>query len=95
MEAEITTGAGSTGARYESFFPVRPYRLYPDGWAWLLRAPGGPIGMQITDNELEQRLRQRSEIAGLFMRVFLALFVQIGYELVRGLAAARSETPRS
>jgi hypothetical protein len=87
IEAEITTGVGSTGARYEGFFPAQPYGLYADGWAWLLREPGGPIGMQITDNELEQRLRQRSEIAGLFIGVFIALFVQVGYELARSLIA--------
>jgi hypothetical protein len=87
VEAEITTDVGSTGARYESFFPVRPYRLYPDGWAWLLPAPGGPIGMQVTDTDLEQRLRRRSEIAGLFMGVLLALFVQVAYDLTRSWAS--------
>jgi len=85
VEIEIFTGVGSDQARYESFFPDQPYRLYPDGWAWLLPEPGGPVGMQITDINLEQRLRRRSDIAGLFMGVFLALFVQIAYELVHDL----------
>ena len=66
VEVEITTGVGSTAARYESFFPAQPYRLYPDGWAWLLPSPGSPIGMQITDTDAEQQLRKRSEIRPLY-----------------------------
>jgi hypothetical protein len=36
IELEVATSVGSSGVRYEGFFPVQPYRLYPDGWAWLV-----------------------------------------------------------
>jgi len=93
VEVEISTGVGSTQARYDSFFPAQPYRLYPVGWAWLLRAPGGPIGMQVTDTDVEQRLRRRSEIAGLFIGVLLALFVQVAYDLARSHSHRKREVP--
>jgi hypothetical protein len=85
VEVEISTGVESNNARYESFFPAQPYRLYADGWAWLIPAPGSPIGMQITDTHAEDALRRRSEIAGLVTGILLALCVQVAYELLRSV----------
>lgn len=91
VEVEIASGVASTQSHYDSFFPSQAYRLYPDGWAWLLPAPGGPIGAQITDVEQEARIQRRAEDAGLIIGLFLALAIQIGYELMtRYLAPGRN-----
>ena len=82
VEVEVLSDIAS-GVRYESFFPAPPHRLFQSGLAWMLPAPGSPIGIQITDAEREQQLRDRSEVAALLIGLFLALFVQLGLDLVR------------
>lgn len=82
IEVEVSTGLENNAARYDSFVPAQPYRFYPAGWAWLLAAPGGPIGVQITDTELEDTLIRRSQISGLFLGLAAALLIQAAYELI-------------
>jgi hypothetical protein len=64
IEVEVSSGVESDQARYDSFFPTPPYRLYPDGWAWSIPSPGAPLGVQLVDAEAEDRLRSRSKVAG-------------------------------
>jgi hypothetical protein len=82
IEVEVSTDVGSRSARYESFFPGQPHRLLPTGWTWLVPAPGSPIGMQVTDVELEQQLRDDSETAALVMGVLLGIFAQVIFNFV-------------
>jgi hypothetical protein len=82
VEVSVVSDIAS-GVRYESFFPAPPHRLFPSGLAWQLPAPGSTIGIQITDAEREQLLRDRSEGAALLIGLFLGLFVQLGLDFVR------------
>lgn len=83
VEVEFSTDVGLQRVRYDTFFPDQPYRLYPDGWAFLVEEPGGPAGVQFTliDDETSRQLR--SEWMLLFIGVLLAVVVQAAYEGIK------------
>jgi hypothetical protein len=62
----------SANWRYDSVTPD-PYRLYADGWAFLVQSPGGPVDLQVTDIDAEARMERRRDLSSLFTGIFIGL----------------------
>lgn len=89
VEVKPAVDIDPSNRRYDSVTPD-PHRLYPDGWAFLVEHPGGPVDVRVTDVAGEVRLKRRRDLYGLFTGIFSALAAE-GAML---MAFHREQAPR-
>jgi hypothetical protein len=90
VEVEPHIDIDSGNWRYDSVTPD-PYRLYPNGWSFLIQHPGSPVDIRVTDVDEEARNRSQRDLSSLATGIFVGLAA----EGVMLLLFPRKEATRS